>query len=786
MLEKHFFIKSDSKTKSDNIILYNDYRISILFNELIRIEKSESGKFLDEPTTAILFRNFEKVPYNTQILQDGIMINLSNISYFIANNFIDSYVLLNEKKVKLDNEGNLKGTFEGLDGCDGDINDHYANPAKPLILQNGVCSLSGVAFIDDSSSKVIKEDGLLYKRDSEEIDVYVFAYGHNFQDAVKAFYKISGNVPLVPRFALGNWWSRYHDYTDVEYEYLMDRFLKNNIPITVATIDMDWHPSTNLIQYYHLDTLNRLKIEYGFNKDEEEWKWGWTGYSWDLSRFKNPKKFLKNIHQKNMKICLNLHPNDIKWYEKEYQTLAKDLNINVDKLQPIPLNFQSADFINAYFNDLHKNLEHEGVDFWWIDDVNYLFELSHFYFLDNSKEKQPLILCRYAGIGSHRYPLGFSGDSVISWKSLEYLPYFTATASNIGYSWWSHDIGAFMAGVKDDELYLRYVQLGVFLPILRLHCQNNIMLTKEPWAYKNGIGDIVCNHLRLRHRLIPYLYSASYRNSNDNLALVEPLYYYYPEDKNVYNYKNEYMFNGNLLVVPITKHSKNKLSEIEVYLPKGMWTDIFTNTTYEGGKKRKMIRTLDSIPVFASKGSIVALSDDKISNSIANPKNLQVDVYNGTSSFTLYEDNEGNNKSFTYFETQEDGNKQYLSIMFDDGGALPKLRNYHIFFKNIIKGKVYCNHKALIINHEDCIEVVLKNRNSSDMIEIEIIQEKEDRIEKIKRHAKNTIIYFEGKNDDRVALYKLLMDVKTINEYIKVVNNAKISRQLKIALKECI
>ena len=80
------------------------------------------------------------------------MINLSNISYFIANNFIDSYVLLNEKKVKLDNEGNLKGTFEGLDGCDGDINDHYANPAKPLILQNGACSLSGVAFIDDSSS----------------------------------------------------------------------------------------------------------------------------------------------------------------------------------------------------------------------------------------------------------------------------------------------------------------------------------------------------------------------------------------------------------------------------------------------------------------------------------------------------------------------------------------------------------------------------------------------------------------------------------------------------------
>mgnify|MGYP003421298737 FL=1 len=109
-------------------------------------------------------------------------------------------------------------------------------------------------------------------------------------------------------------------------------------------------------------------------------------------------------------------------------------------------------------------------------------------------------------MGSHRYPIGFSGDTVISWKSLDYLPYFTSTASNIGYSWWSHDIGGFMAGNKDDELYLRYVQLGVLLPILRLHSQQNDVLTKEPWAYKNGIGELAINQLRLRHKLIPFIW----------------------------------------------------------------------------------------------------------------------------------------------------------------------------------------------------------------------------------------------------------------------------------------
>ena len=133
--------------------------------------------------------------------------------------------------------------------------------------------------------------------------------------------------------------------------------------------------------------------------------------------------------------------------------------------------------IRDSFKYLHHPNERNGVDFWWIDwqqgsnskieGLDPLWMLNHYHYLDNKRNgKRGLILSRYAGIGSHRYPIGFSGDSVISWDSLDFQPYFTANASNVGYGWWSHDIGGHMNGIKDDELATRWVQFGVFSPIM--------------------------------------------------------------------------------------------------------------------------------------------------------------------------------------------------------------------------------------------------------------------------------------------------------------------------------
>ena len=123
-------------------------------------------------------------------------------------------------------------------------------------------------------------------------------------------------------------------------------------------------------------------------------------------------------------------------------------------------------FLAAYFDLVHRPLEDQGVDFWWIDwqsgphsrivGIDPLWMLNHFHFLDNARGgRRPLTFSRYAGPGSHRYPVGFSGDTLVTWASLDFQPYFTATASNVGYGWWSHDIGGHMLGGRDDELATR-------------------------------------------------------------------------------------------------------------------------------------------------------------------------------------------------------------------------------------------------------------------------------------------------------------------------------------------
>ena len=144
--------------------------------------------------------------------------------------------------------------------------------------------------------------------------------------------------------------------------------------------------------------------------------------------------------------------------------------------------------------------------------IDPLWMLNHFHFLDSARDgKRPLTFSRYAGPGSHRYPVGFSGDTLITWASLDFQPYFTATASNIGYGWWSHDIGGHMFGGKDDELATRWVQLGVFSPILRLHSSLSPFNTKEPWRFGPEARAVMTEFLRLRHRLVPYLHTMNHR-----------------------------------------------------------------------------------------------------------------------------------------------------------------------------------------------------------------------------------------------------------------------------------
>ena len=694
MLDAHLIAETRPQVRPENVVLFGDYRISVLADRLFRIEKDEKREFCDEATEAVWFRDMAPVPFTVKETEGGVDITTARVTLAFRDKLEESYILLDGEKKPLNNEGNLRGTYSTLDRCNG--NDYMETDGVTVLrrieLDYGVVSKSGVAVLDYTNSSVLKQDGMITKERNDELDIYVFAYGHDYREAVQAYYMICGETPRIPRYAFGNWWSRYYAYTEEEYIDVMERMEDRDIPVTVATVDMDWHWSRTL------DAVKKI-TESGKNDEFHGGKSGWTGYSWNTDLFPDYRRFLKRLQDKGLKVTLNLHPaTGVRYFEDMYEEMATAMGIDPKTEAPVKIDFTSDQFINAYFKILHKPYEHDGVDFWWIDwqqgprakaaGIDIMWVLNHYHTLDNGKEHMPLILSRYSGLGAHRYPLGFSGDTLITWKTLAYLPYFTANATNIGFTWWSHDIGGHFDGAKDDELYVRSVQFGVFSPINRLHCTSARYMTKEPSYYMNGTGLVAEEFLRLRHKMIPFIYSASIDTTEKGIALMEPMYYDHPEQKEAYEYVSQYMFGGQLLVAPvITPGDAKKMAKTSVWLPEGKWTDIFTGHVYTGGRVVDMVRWMDSIPVLAKEGGFFVLDGRKHTNSVDLPDVLDVMTFNGNGAYTLKEDNEKGRMETSFVSKSADG-KQTVEITVSGDECITS-RKMKLQFRNIEKGTVH-------------------------------------------------------------------------------------------------
>ncbi|MBQ8862865.1 MAG: alpha-xylosidase [Clostridia bacterium] len=695
MLDKHLIAEIRPIANPENIVLWGDYRITVLADRLFRVERDEGHIFCDEATEAVWFRDMPPVTFEKTEKDVELCIKTAEATLVICKEFEKSHVILDGKKILLDNSENMRGTYCTLDCCDGcDLIDGTGkNPPKPIELDMGVVAKNGVAVLDYTRSSVLKSDGMVTKVRRDELDLYVFAYGHDYRAAVRAFYMICGNTPKLPRYALGNWWSRYYAYTERGYLNVLDRMEERDIPITVATVDMDWHWNTQNIQNKPgIEDKMPLEMRGGENGDYYGGFSGWTGYSWNTDLFPDYKAFLRKLHERGCAVTLNLHPaTGVRWFEDMYEEMAREMGIDPATERKVDLDFTDDRWINAYFKILHKPYEHDGVDFWWIDwqqgprakaaGIDIMWVLNHYHTLDNGKEKTPLILSRYSGVGAHRYPLGFSGDTHSTWKTLAYLPYFTSTASNIGFSWWSHDIGGHQGGSKDNELYLRFVQFGVFSPVNRLHCTSAEYCTKEPLAHTGGTGAIAEEFLRLRHAMLPYLYSAMLDTNEKGRALIEPMYYEYPEAEAAYEAKAQYMFGTELIVAPVVAPADEKgMARTRVWLPKGTWTDIFTGDVYSGGRWVDTVRFMESIPVFAKAGGIVPLDARKHTNSIAEPDKLKVMVFNGNGEYTLREES-----GETCFASKAEAGKQTLCFKASEGTCE---RCVKLEFRNIKDGEV--------------------------------------------------------------------------------------------------
>ena len=697
---KRFKIDCSPVAPEENVIIRGNTRFTVLTPCLLRVENQRNGAFCDEPTQSVWFRDFSEPQFEVRENEDTVIIKTTkaNFMYCLKTQKMLRIKLVDGRTVTDYKAGNLKGTCRTLDITAGIIT-----------LTDGVCSRGGVAVLDDSDTLAIKEDGAILPRENKESDKYYFAYGNDYIGATTDLYKLTGKVPLIPRYALSNWWSRYKAYTQEEYLNLMDKFKEEEVPITVATVDMDWHwvdIKSKFGKDSHKVSMHRNFMEFVY----DFWSTGWTGYSFNTDLFPDPEGFLKKLKDDNYKVTFNIHPSmGVRWFENQYEEMCRAMGQNPEDKKPVEFDITDKKFTENYFDILHHPFEKMGVDFWWIDwqqgtrtktpGLDPLWALNHYHFLDNAKDNhRPLILSRFCGAGSQRYPLGFSGDTTQTWASLDFQPGFTATASNIAYPWWSHDIGGHCMGKKDDELYLRWVQLGVFSPVMRLHSTNNEFAGKEPWNYSGPVERIAKDALRLRHKLLPYIYTMNYRTHMDCRAICEPMYYAYPEDESAYNCKNEFFFGTELIVAPITEHTSadTNLASVNVWIPEGRYTDIFTDRIYSGNQFVKMYRDVETIPVLAKEGAIIPMSANDRTNDCSNPETLEILAYRGKGRFTLYED-DGETLSYkdgkflkTAFEIDENGADVTFRIAKEEGDSSvsPAKRTYIVKFKDIVKADV--------------------------------------------------------------------------------------------------
>ena len=773
---KRFKIDCSPVARTGNIIVKGNTRITVITPALVRVEVQKDGKFCDEPTQSVWFRDFCNHEYKVNESADSVEIITDKASFYysVKSNKMIRIKLSDGRNVTDYKSGNLKGTCRTLDITAGIIK-----------LNDGVCSRGGVAVLDDSETLVLKDDGAILPRENAESDKYYFAYGNDYIGATTDLYKLTGKVPLIPRYALSNWWSRYKDYSQEEYLSLMDKFKEEEIPITVATVDMDWH-WVKIKEKFGKDSHKMSKhlnfMEYVY----DIWSTGWTGYSFNTDLFPDPEGFIRKLKDDNYHTTFNIHPSmGVRWFEDQYKDMCAAMGQNPDERKPVEFDITDKKFTECYFDILHKPFEDMGVDFWWIDwqqgentkvkGLDPLWALNHYHFLDNAKDNhRPLILSRFCGAGSQRYPLGFSGDTTQTWKSLDFQPGFTATASNIAYPWWSHDIGGHCMGIKDDELYLRWVQLGVFSPVMRLHSTNNEFMGKEPWNYSGQVGRIATEALRLRHKLLPYIYTMNYRTHTDCRAICEPMYYAYPENENAYNCKNEFFFGTELIVAPITEHTsaRTNLAGVKVWLPEGRYTDIFTGRIYNGNRFVKMFRDIETFPVLAKEGSIIPMSANDRTNDCSNPETLEVLVYRGNNTFTMYED-DGDTLSYqngeylkTAFTVAENGKNVDFAITKAEGvtSVVPESRTYIVKFKDITSAVA-----EVTVNGEKVNAEVKKN---GKIIEVVIVAKPDDDVrisltecEYLKNENKrqlliHTVAKFQMLNDLKHLFNNLLKDEK--------------------------
>lgn len=559
------------------------------------------------------------------------------------------------------------------------VYNRYRNMAGDLArFQPGLLSRSGYFLLEDSHTPLVDSNGHLAERANPGYrDLYFFAYGQDYKAALRDYITLTGRAPIPPKNIFGILFSRWPAFGAEEAQEIVKHFSVEGIPLSGLMLDLEWH----VPDFCHWD--------------------------WNPVLFPQPEEFFDWAHQQNLLVALNVHPQYIFSSDSHFspfvETSASQHKVQTIWENPIAAmtvksgaekmvetNLANPQEAQAIQNLCCAPLLKQGVDFWWLDGASaelngvdgQLLSTRIFHQTMHPHQQRPLVMARYGGLGSHRYGILFTGDTQSQWEVMESECEFTIRAGQVGMAYVSHDIGGFThseAPIIDSDLYIRWLQFGVFSPIFRFHSAPGAG-SRQPWDYGQKNLEIATHWLKFRHALLPYIYTAAQQAYEEGLPLVRGMYLENPQDIDAYIY-DQYMFGDALLVAPILTPRNHR----SLWLPDGDWYEFESGQLLTGGGQLKTFAELGQVPLYVKAGAIIPMQMEGSPNRQGLVKNLVLHIFPdqaGTGS--LYEDDgctcdyQSNHCSLTQFYFKREGNDLIINGGKPQGKSMGASRNIRL------------------------------------------------------------------------------------------------------------
>ena len=484
---------------------------------------------------------------------------------------------------------------------------------------------------------------------------YYFILGENIKEVVYEYSNLTGRMDMPPLWSLGYQQNRFSYLNENEVREIANTFKEKSIPIDVIYLDIDY-----------MD--------------------GFRVMTFKVPEFENPKELIKDLKINGIKTITILDPGvkvDQNYgiykrgLEGNHFTKKQDGSIFVGYVWPNESAFpdfsndkcrqwwkqELKTFISKYdidgiwndmnepcvFNNDFKTMTDECLhnsDYGVIEHKEfhnrYGFEMSRCSYeaqneLNSNIRSFSMTRATYAG--GQRYSSIWTGDNMSLWSQMRMSISMNANLGISGFSFVGNDVGGFGLDCT-EELFIRWMQLGTFLPIYRNH-SNMYTRRQEPWSFGKRAEEIVKRAIELRYQLLPYIYTCFYESHQYGLPVFRPLIMEYEKDENVLNIKEQFMIGSNLLICPVLH--KGERSKI-VYLPKGQWYNYNTNEVFEGESRYKFQCNLDQILFFVKAGSIIPTYEEKYMNVDERPTSITFRVYGKQAEgIYYYDDGKTNN-----------------------------------------------------------------------------------------------------------------------------------------------